>query len=225
MTDRTPAEATLLPCPFCGSTDLDDRGDNAIWCKTVNCEAGIDYGHSTGPKTRAAVRAAWNRRASPPAPAAEPVALDIERIVNDAEIEWSYREDDYRYPRDFWHARISYGPLRTGWVSYGDQEARTLPDDVKAAAEIELRGVIRSMATSLPLYAHPLDAAAIRAEARRAALEEVMGAALSRGLEWQRKAKEPGRSDHDVAVFESAASAAAEIHESIRTLADKGKAE
>lgn len=71
----------------------------------------------------------------------------------------------------------------------------------------------------------PTTTDAIRAQARREALEGAMAAALSRKTEWARKAAEPGRSDHDVAVFESAASAADEIHEDIQRLAGKGAAE
>ena len=53
-----------LPCPFCGGNDLDDRGDNAIGCKNLACEAYIDIGHSVGAEARAHVAARWNRRAA-----------------------------------------------------------------------------------------------------------------------------------------------------------------
>jgi hypothetical protein len=55
----------LLPCPFCGGTDLQDRGDNAIWCKNQACEAGIDIGHSVGAEARADRTKRWNTRAAP----------------------------------------------------------------------------------------------------------------------------------------------------------------
>jgi hypothetical protein len=52
----------LLPCPFCGSTDLATHGDNAIFCTKVGCEAGIDMGHTVGPEARQDVARRWNTR-------------------------------------------------------------------------------------------------------------------------------------------------------------------
>ena len=52
----------LLPCPFCGGTDLDTRGDNAIFCNQIGCEAGIDMGHTVGPEARQDVTRRWNTR-------------------------------------------------------------------------------------------------------------------------------------------------------------------
>lgn len=68
----------------------------------------------------------------------------VDEAVSRAEIEWSYHEDNHRYPRDFWHAQISFGSFDSGWRSYGKQEQRELPDDVKATAEAELRDELRS---------------------------------------------------------------------------------
>lgn len=81
--------------------------------------------------------------------------IDIDKIVADAEIEWSYHEDNHRYPRDFWHARITYGPLKTSWCSYGEQEERKLPESVKISAEMELRDEIRRLAESFPVIESP----------------------------------------------------------------------
>lgn len=61
--DITSKAGELLPCPFCGGTDLNDRGDNAIWCKNIKCDAFIDIGHSIGPSARRDVAERWNRRA------------------------------------------------------------------------------------------------------------------------------------------------------------------
>lgn len=76
------------------------------------------------------------------------VGVAIEAAVGRAEIEWSFHEDNHRYPRDFWHARIDFCGFSTSWEQYGKQEDRNLPDDVKAAAEAELRDNLRGMLRS-----------------------------------------------------------------------------
>jgi hypothetical protein len=62
------------PCPFCGGTILDTRGDNAVFCKNLSCEGGIDIGHAVGAEARLDVMRRWNRRYLPqPARTAEQV--------------------------------------------------------------------------------------------------------------------------------------------------------
>jgi Lar family restriction alleviation protein len=73
----TTADA-VLPCPFCGSTDLELQNTHTphYWIECQGCEAQVsDPGHgrrNTLPAHRAskaAVLAAWNRRALPTTPA------------------------------------------------------------------------------------------------------------------------------------------------------------
>jgi len=55
-----------------------------------------------------------------------------------AKIEHSYREDDNRYPRDFWHVRVKCqgcGIELPDWTSYGNQEQKVANFHVKEAAE------------------------------------------------------------------------------------------
>jgi hypothetical protein len=68
----------------------------------------------------------------------------IDAVVSGAEVEWSYHEDNDRYPRDFWHARISFLGYHDTWTPYGKQEQSNLPDDVKSDAEKSLRGELRA---------------------------------------------------------------------------------
>lgn len=68
----------------------------------------------------------------------------IDDIVSRAEVEWSYHEDNHRYPRDFWHARIWFGAFHSSWEQYGEQEVEKLPAETKAAAEEGLRSELRS---------------------------------------------------------------------------------
>lgn len=75
---------------------------------------------------------------------AEADSLDIDGEVSAAEIEWSYRDDDHRYPREFWHARINWRGFTSDWDCYGEQEQRELPSDVKEQAETELREGLRN---------------------------------------------------------------------------------
>lgn len=88
--------------------------------------------------------------AHPPAsaPTEAMVEAQISAAVESAEIEWSYREDDHRYPRDFWHARISFAGLSTSWCAYGEQEVRDLPTATKEEAEAELRAELRTALTA-----------------------------------------------------------------------------
>lgn len=69
----------LAACPFCGGTDLVTRGDNAIGCKNLSCEAYIDIGHSVGAEARAHVAARWNRRA------AQQDGAEVEALKHDIE--------------------------------------------------------------------------------------------------------------------------------------------
>lgn len=117
MNDRTPTEATL-EMRLAGLKVLHALGYTAITASDM------------WPVYRAMLAA------SPPAPAAEPVA-------------WQWR---FRAPN-------SDSPAAVQWSSWADGRA---PDLRSSVYETEER----------PLYTHPLDAAAIRAEARREALEE-----------------------------------------------------
>jgi hypothetical protein len=70
MTDNTSRGEDLAPCPFCGSTKVDDyfvRDGRRVSCE---CGASIVRYHGKDPDTRSIVRAAWNRR-SPPHPRRE----------------------------------------------------------------------------------------------------------------------------------------------------------
>lgn len=100
----------------------------------------------------------------PPPPAAEEikpaaqagavVADWIEAVVQKAEVEWSYREDAHRYPRDHWHARCVLG--NATWTVYGEQEEFNLPQDVRLEAERELRDDLRRVLSAVdPLSAAP----------------------------------------------------------------------
>ncbi|UOK71665.1 Lar family restriction alleviation protein [Ancylobacter polymorphus] len=183
MNDRAPTKATLLPCPFCGGEPRQFNcvePDGFVSGTFVRCDAcGIDIND----EYEADAIAAWNRRASPPAPAAEPVA----------------------------YLRAFYGP-RGIEVSVSVICPKDFP-------------VVNDRTTEYPLYTHPLDAAAIRAEARKAALEEAaawhddqaalhdaQGDACGTGSDgWKR---------HTVAAADHRRSAT-----SVRALADKGEAE
>lgn len=68
----------------------------------------------------------------------------IDALVERAEVEWSYHEDNHRYPRDFWHARISFLGYQDSWKPYGEQEQRELPESVKLEAETNLRDELRA---------------------------------------------------------------------------------
>lgn len=59
----------------------------------------------------------------------------IARLRPLVDFEHHYREDDNRYPRDFWHVRAVLGDIDTGWRRYGEQEARTQVEAEKLAAE------------------------------------------------------------------------------------------
>jgi len=65
-----------------------------------------------------------------PAPAAPP------RI--EAYVEWSYREDCFYPPRDFWHARMTIDDFSTEWCSWGPQKQYDLSDTLKATVEADL---------------------------------------------------------------------------------------
>lgn len=68
----------------------------------------------------------------------------LEREVATAEVEWSYHDDGHRYPREFWHARLTWRDFSSDWTIYGDQEQSILPDAIKHDAETELREQLRS---------------------------------------------------------------------------------
>lgn len=56
----------------------------------------------------------------------------------EGQIDHSYREDNDRYPRDFWHVRASCSSCEvspTDWVLYGNQEQRVANFHVKQEAE------------------------------------------------------------------------------------------
>jgi Lar family restriction alleviation protein len=56
----------LLPCPFCGSTDIDVNsagGENAAFCNCNDCGVCQDYDNKW---TKAEAISAWNLRTSPP---------------------------------------------------------------------------------------------------------------------------------------------------------------
>lgn len=67
----------LLPCPFCGDDDPEITGENGwVW---IACTTGSDCaGRGPDSDDEASAIEAWNRRASPPAPAREG---EVERIV------------------------------------------------------------------------------------------------------------------------------------------------
>jgi hypothetical protein len=53
--------------------------------------------------------------------------------------EHDYREDEDRYPRDFWHTRINFGMwLSTEWYRYGKQGQYKVPEKEKRKAEEDL---------------------------------------------------------------------------------------
>jgi len=69
----------LLPCPFCGGTDI-RVFDNRLVCNSCSA-TGPDLGHCVGAKCRADAIAAWNHRAPVPLPvdAPEPTPGQIDR--------------------------------------------------------------------------------------------------------------------------------------------------
>ena len=42
--DCKQCNTSLLPCPFCGGTDLNTSYTNGIYCKNINCGGSIDGG-------------------------------------------------------------------------------------------------------------------------------------------------------------------------------------
>lgn len=72
----------------------------------------------------------------------------VDKLMQSAEVEWSYHEDDHRYPRDFWHIRVKLFDLSDDWVSYGEQEERDLPEDIRIAAEERQLGYLRGALTN-----------------------------------------------------------------------------
>jgi hypothetical protein len=56
-----------------------------------------------------------------------------------AEVEHDYREDNHRYPRDFWNVRVccTACDCRQSWSLYGEQEQRKVTAEVKAKAEAQ----------------------------------------------------------------------------------------
>lgn len=169
MNDRTPTEAKLLPCPFCGGGPRQFNcvePDGFVSGTFVRCDAcGIDIND----EYEAEAIAAWNRRASPPAPAAEPVAEVI-------------------------HAARGHDPSEKEITAYGKPYG-AWADTLKIVEAIKP-------------YMAPLDAAAIRAEARREALKEA--AKIVRNYDPEL--------NHSTGTFDRLAG-------EILNLADKGEAE
>ena len=58
-TNHNTVDIELLPCPFCGSTDLNTSHINEIWCK--NCDGGVHLGYH-GEDTKKFTIESWNRR-------------------------------------------------------------------------------------------------------------------------------------------------------------------
>lgn len=169
MNDRTPTEAELLPCPFCeGKCDprgwLDGSGKRGPEC--MDCGATAPFVED------------WNRRASPPAPAAEPVA-------------------------------------------------NIFPEDLRALRSLpEHRATLFAMPEdgAVPLYTHPLDAAAIRAEA----LEEhirLLNTEAKRLLDEAEAMPTGFEQDSRGVAMILEARALDEAADALRRLADKGEVE
>lgn len=142
MTDRTPTEATWKRVPTEPTTEMIE----AFWrSPSVDAQAEPKQPndeaewYGTRAEFIAAVRAML--AASPPAPAAEPVAR-----------QWRYRG-------------IRAGQI-TKWSEWTDGDDPELQPFGNLSVETETR----------PLYTHPIGAAAIRAEARKEALEEMLAA-------------------------------------------------
>ena len=176
---------TLLPCPFCGGAPRKFNcveSDGFVSGTFVRCdECGIDIND----EYESGAVEAWNRRASPPAPAAEPVA---------------YR---FKVPAAGWADTSgegwtwSYGP----WPCLHSKNAE-------------------------PLYTHPLDAATVRAEARREALRQVL-AAIDEHIAGEVELKKAARwaGDHeDARMHGTCGGAMLEIRAVVAALADKGEA-
>lgn len=68
MTPTDPAErAALLPCPFCGSADIHQSGDNGYGSFWVACESCGISTNGVGDANQAEANARWNARATPAA--------------------------------------------------------------------------------------------------------------------------------------------------------------
>lgn len=193
MNDRTPTEAKLLPCPFCGAPAAltDTMPGGAYWCHCTICEC-------EGPassKDAATAISAWNRRATPPALAAEPVGMQW-RVLEKGQPKTSWRSADQEQER-------------AQWESVAKRSPKTFA--------IEER----------PLYTHPFDAAAIRAEARREALKEFI--ALAEAEKQQCRAEgDKAKRDGEWAkqnIWLCCGDTAGMIADQARGLADKGEAE
>jgi Lar family restriction alleviation protein len=148
MNDRTPTEAKLLPCPFCGGEPRQFNcvePDGFVSGTFVRCDAcGIDIND----EYEADAVAAWNRRASPPAPAAEPVAKEGASA-------WLIRKGSYYYR-----------PNRCGYTASKAEAGRYTEAEAKREAAIEPWHMFAILADDVPgPSTHPLDAAAISAEA------------------------------------------------------------
>jgi hypothetical protein len=52
----------LLPCPFCGCEDIEQKYDNAIRCTNFACEAEMNWGHFAGKNAKRLMADAWNKR-------------------------------------------------------------------------------------------------------------------------------------------------------------------
>lgn len=126
------------------------------------------------------------------------VADWIEAVVQKAEVEWSYHEDDAYPPRDFWHARCVLGDAT--WTAYGKQEEFKLPQEVQLAAEHELRGDLRRILSTLePLSPAPAAEDAFRRGAE-ADLDRDIGILIAQ-IDWLVECTGEGLEVEDAALL------------------------
>lgn len=82
-----------------------------------------------------------------PAQAKRRAALVVDEIIDilveKAQVEESYHEDDIYPPRKFLHGRLNLEDLSTDWIKFGDQAQFEITPEQRAAGESRLRSALR----------------------------------------------------------------------------------
>ena len=72
------------------------------------------------------------------------IAETVAIVVEKAEFEESYHDDDIYPPRPFLHLRLNVDDLSTDWRKAGDQEQQSLTEEQREDAERRLHTTLRT---------------------------------------------------------------------------------